>query len=80
MNICPCCKTTHDSTACPTPSGEGLDATSCSHFVEWLESKAEEYNQIERGCKQWNLDRDNYRRMAWAMHFVKETFLNENAK
>ena len=59
---------------------KGSSATSCSHFVEWLESKAEEYNQIERGYEQWNLDRDNYRRMAWAMRFVKETFLNENAK
>ena len=30
MNICPCCKTSHDSTACPTPSGKGLDAMPCS--------------------------------------------------
>jgi len=30
MNICPCCKTSHDSTACPTPSAKGLDEMSCS--------------------------------------------------
>ena len=30
MNICPCCKTSHDSTACPTPSAEGLGAMNCS--------------------------------------------------
>ena len=33
MSICPCCKTSHDSTACPTPSGKGLDAMPCS--VPW---------------------------------------------
>tara|TARA_R110002153_G_scaffold112027_1_gene253872 strand:+ start:179 stop:724 length:546 start_codon:yes stop_codon:yes gene_type:complete len=30
MNICPCFKTAHDSTACPTPSVEGLGAINCS--------------------------------------------------
>ena len=30
MNICPCCKTSHDTTACPPPSGEGLGAMICS--------------------------------------------------
>ena len=32
MNICPCCKTSHDSTACPTPSGKGLDETPSSRL------------------------------------------------
>jgi hypothetical protein len=30
MNVCPNCKQPHDSTACPTPSGEGLGAMPCS--------------------------------------------------
>ena len=30
MNVCPNCKQSHDSTACPTTSGEGLGAMPCS--------------------------------------------------
>jgi len=33
MNVCPNCKQSHDSTACPTPSGAGLGAMPCSPIV-----------------------------------------------
>jgi hypothetical protein len=36
MNVCPCCKTTHDSTACPTREGKGLDAMSCSARLSFI--------------------------------------------
>ena len=34
MNVCLCCKTSHDSTACPQPSGEGLGSSFCSGLLD----------------------------------------------
>jgi hypothetical protein len=34
MNVCSCCKTSHDSTACPPPSGEGLGVMDCCASLE----------------------------------------------
>ena len=48
MNICPCCKTWHDSTACPTPSVEGLGEMNCSGSC-YLPIGIDDFNLIFAG-------------------------------
>ncbi len=50
MNICPCCKTSHDSTACPTPEpqGVGRDAlfVALDQYFEWLQEREESEDEM----------------------------------
>jgi len=34
MNICPCCKSSHDSTACPSPCGEAIITIPPPSFIK----------------------------------------------
>lgn len=48
MNICPCCKTSHDSTACPTPETQGVGCDALlGRLVEVSNELCADYPNIE---------------------------------